>query len=68
MKTHDEVVKALIERSGVRTEAQRIEREEGELLGALLKARQEAGQTQAEHVTRMGTRATPVRDKSISAE
>ena len=39
MKTHDEVVKALIERSGVRAEVKRIEREEGELLEALLKAR-----------------------------
>lgn len=68
MKTHDEVVKALIERSGVRAEVERIEREEGELLGALLKARQEAGPTQAEGVARMGTQSTPMGDRTISAE
>lgn len=67
MSTHDEVVKALIERSGVRAEVERIEREEGELLDALLKARREAGLTQAELVTRMGTQATPVMDRAISA-
>ena len=48
MKTHDEVVKALMTRTGVMAEVERIEREEGELLDALLKARQEAGLTQAE--------------------
>jgi hypothetical protein len=68
MKTHDEVVKALIERSGVRAEVERIEREEGELLDALLKAKQEAVQTQAELVTRMGTQSTPMGDRTISAE
>ena len=45
MKTHDEVVKALMTRTGVMAEVERIEREEGELLDALLKARQEAGLT-----------------------
>ena len=68
MKTHDEVVKALIERSGVRAEVERIEREEGELLGALLKARQEAGPTQAEGVARMGTHSKPMGDRTLSAE
>jgi len=68
MKTHDEVVKALIERSGVRAEVERIEREEGELLDALLKARQEASPTQAEGVARMGTQSTPMGDRTISAE
>jgi len=47
MKTHDEVVKALMKRSGVKAEVERIEREEGVLLDALLKARQEAGLKQA---------------------
>ena len=47
MKTHDEVVRALMMRSGVKAEVERIEREEGELLDALVKARQEAGLTQA---------------------
>lgn len=60
MKTHDEVVQALMKRSGVKAEVERIEREEGELLDALLKARQEAGLTQAELATRMGTRAPAV--------
>ncbi len=68
MKTHDEVVKAQIERSGVRAEVERIEREEGELLGALLKARQEAGRTPAEGVARMGTQSKPMGDRTISAE
>ena len=60
MKTHDEVVKALMKRSGVKAEVERIEREEGELLDALLKARQEAGLTQAELAARMGTQAPAV--------
>ena len=68
MKTHDEVVKAPIERSVVRAEVERIEREEGELLDALLKARQEAGLTQAELVLRMGIQSTPMGDRTISAE
>ena len=60
MKTHDEVVKALMTRTGVMAEVERIEREEGELLDALLKARQEAGLTQAELAARMGTHAPAV--------
>ena len=60
MKTHDEVVKVLMKRSGVKAAVERIEREEGELLDALLKARQEAGLTQAELAARMGTQAPAV--------
>lgn len=60
MKTHNEVVKALMSRRGVQAEVERIEREEGELLDALLKARQEAGLTQAELAARMGTQAPAV--------
>ena len=60
MKTHDQVVRALMMRSGVKVEVERIEREEDELLDALLKARQEAGLTQAELVARMGTQAPAV--------
>jgi DNA-binding XRE family transcriptional regulator len=60
MKTHDEVVRALMRRSGVKVEVERIEREEGELLDALLKARQEAGLTQAQLAARMGTQAPAV--------
>jgi DNA-binding XRE family transcriptional regulator len=58
--THDEVVEKLMSRPGVRAELDRIEREEGELLDALLKARQEAGLTQAQLAERMGTQAPAV--------
>ena len=47
-------------RTGVRAEVARIEREEGALLDALLKARQEAGLTQAQVAERMGTHAPAV--------
>ena len=57
MRTHDEVVAKLMRRPGVRKEVERIEREEGVLLDILLKARQEAGLTQAQVADRMGTQA-----------
>lgn len=60
MKTHDQVVKALMRRPGVAAEVMRIEREEGELLDALLKIRHDAGLTQAEVAIRMGTLAPAV--------
>lgn len=60
MRTHDQVVKKLLQRPGVRAEVERIEREEFVLLDALLKARQEAGLTQAEVAERMGTQAPAV--------
>lgn len=60
MGAHDEVIKKLMNRPGVVAEVDRIEREEGELLDALLKARQEAGLTQAELAARMGTQAPAV--------
>ncbi len=44
-----------MQRPGVQAEVARIEREEGELLDALLKARMDAGLTQAEQARRMGT-------------
>lgn len=47
-------------RPGVKAEVERIEREEGELLDALLKARQKAGLTQAQVAERMGTQAPAV--------
>src|SRR5579885_2563255 len=47
-------------RPGVRAEVERIEREEAMLLDALLKARQEAGLTQAQVAQRMGTHAPAV--------
>ncbi len=60
MKTHDQLVKQMMRRSGVRAEVQRIEREEAGILDALLKARQEAGLTQAQVAERMGTQAPAV--------
>jgi hypothetical protein len=47
MKTHDQLVRRLMRRTGVCAEVQRIEREAAELLDTLLKARQETGLTQA---------------------
>jgi DNA-binding XRE family transcriptional regulator len=60
MKTHDQLVKKLMQRPGVKAEVERIEREESDLLDALLKARQEAGLTQAQVADRMGTHAPAV--------
>ena len=60
MRTHDQLVKKLIRRPGVRAEVKRLEREESALLDALLKARQEAGLTQAQLAERMGTQAPAV--------
>ena len=55
MRTHDQVVAKLMSRPGVRKEVERIEREEGALLDLLLKARHDAGLTQAQVAERMGT-------------
>ena len=60
MKTHDQLVKKLMRRPGVRAEVERIERDEAVLLDALLKARQEACLTQAQVAERMGTQAPAV--------
>lgn len=60
MRTHEQLVKKLLRRRGVRTEVERIEREETVLLDALLKARQEAGLTQSQVAERMGTQAPAV--------
>lgn len=60
MKTHDQLVKKLMRRPGVRAEVERIERDESVLLDALLKARQEAQLTQAQVAERMGTQAPAV--------
>jgi ribosome-binding protein aMBF1 (putative translation factor) len=60
MATHQEIVKTLMKRPGVKAEVERIEREEGVLLDALLKARQSAGLTQADVAERMGTQAPAV--------
>jgi DNA-binding XRE family transcriptional regulator len=60
VKTHDQVVKALMKRPGVKAEVCRLEREEAGLLDTLLKARREAGLTQADVAQRMGTLAPAV--------
>ena len=60
MRTHDQVVRKLMQRPGVRAEVERIEREESALLDTLLKARQDAGLTQAQVAERMGTQAPAV--------
>ncbi len=60
MRTHEQVVRKLLRRPGVRAEVERIEREEGALLDALLKARLAAGLTQAQVAERMGTHAPAV--------
>lgn len=60
MQTHKQLVRKLMRRPGVRVEVERIEREEGALLDALLKARQTAGLTQAQVAQRMGTRAPAI--------
>ena len=60
MRTHDQVVAKLLRRPGVRKEVEPIERGEGALLDLLLKARQEAGLTQAQVAERMGTQAPAI--------
>ena len=60
MRSHDQMVKALLRRPGVKAEVERIEAEEGALLDALLKARHKAGLTQADVAARMGTQAPAV--------
>jgi DNA-binding XRE family transcriptional regulator len=60
MKTHEEVIAALMSRVDVREEVDRIEHDESDLLDVLLKARHEAGLTQAEVARRMGTHAPAI--------
>ena len=60
MQTHDQWVKKLMARPGVRAEVDRLKREESALLDALLKARQDAGLTQAQVAERMGTQAPSI--------
>ena len=60
MQTHDQLIKKLMAHPGVKIEVGRIEREEAMLLDALLKARQEAGLSQAQIADRMGTQAPAI--------
>ena len=54
MQSHEQVIQTLMQRPGVRAEAERLEREEFTLLDVLLKACQEAGLTKAKMAERMG--------------
>ena len=58
--THEQVIAKLMARPGVRREVERIEKEEGAVLDLLLKARHEAGLTQAQVAERMGTQPPAV--------
>lgn len=60
MRTHDDLIEELMSRPGVRLEVERLEREELSLLDLLLKARKEAGLSQAQVAERMGTQAPAV--------
>jgi DNA-binding XRE family transcriptional regulator len=60
MKKHDQLVKVMMKRPSVKAEVDHIEREEAMLLDTLLKARYEAGLTQADVAQRMGTLAPAV--------
>ncbi|MBV5311587.1 helix-turn-helix transcriptional regulator [Chromatium okenii] len=60
MQTHDELIETLMRRPGVQNEVERLEREEFALLDLLLKARHEAGLSQAQVADRMGTQAPAV--------
>jgi ribosome-binding protein aMBF1 (putative translation factor) len=60
MRTHEQIVDKLMSRPEVRVEVERLEREEFALLDVLLKARHEAGLSQAQVAKRMGTQAPAV--------
>jgi DNA-binding XRE family transcriptional regulator len=60
VKTHQQLIDELMNQPEVRDEVERIEREEGHLLDALLKARREAGLTQADIAKKMGTQPPSV--------
>ena len=60
MRTHEEMKAIALSNPAVRAEYERIEREEMPMLDAILKARREAGMTQADVAERMGTKAPAV--------
>ena len=60
MRTYDELKAKALSNPAVRAEYERIEREEMPMLDAILKARREAGLTQAQVAERMGTKAPAV--------
>ncbi len=60
MRTHEELKSLALSDPEVRAEYERIVREEMPMLDAILKARAEAGLTQAQVAVRMGTQAPAV--------
>ncbi len=60
MRTHEDLKPLALSDPEVRAEYERIEREEMPMLDAILKARAEAGLTQAQVAVRMGTQAPAV--------
>lgn len=60
MRTHEELKAIALSNPIVRAEYERIEREEMPMLDAILRARREAGLTQAQVAERMGTKAPAV--------
>jgi predicted transcriptional regulator len=60
MLTHEQMVAKMLQNPAVRAEYERLEREEGPMLDAILAARREAGLTQAQVAERMGTKAPAV--------
>lgn len=60
MRTHEKLKSLALSDPEVRAEYERIEREEMPMLDAILKARAEAGLTQAQVAVRMGTQAPAV--------
>lgn len=60
MLTHKEMKAKALSNPDVRAEYERIEREEMPMFDAILKARKEAGLTQAQVAERMGTQAPAV--------
>lgn len=60
MLTHEEMVAKMLQDPAVRAEVERLEREEGPMLDAILKVRIDAGLTQAQVAERMGTKAPAV--------
>jgi DNA-binding XRE family transcriptional regulator len=60
MLTHEEMVAKMLQDPAVRTEVERLERDEMPMLDAILQARIDAGLTQAQVAERMGTKAPAV--------
>lgn len=60
MLTHEQFKAKALADPAVRAEYERLQREEGPMLDAILAARREAGLTQAQVAQRMGTKAPAV--------